>query len=130
MRTIRNRLRHNVHVIKISLASNMDKNKYYWLLVLVSSYLTVSAPLTYQRSRLLSASYKKTSSNFPLEIYSAVIFMNVATQRCSRKNNWNTIGSLFSVLSYLKKVTSFFLNQQQIGTKLFHNVLNPAHVSL
>jgi len=34
----------------------MDKHKYYWLLVLVSSYLTVSAPLTYQRSRLLRAS--------------------------------------------------------------------------
>jgi hypothetical protein len=38
------------------LASNMDKHKYYRLLVLVSSYLTIPALLTYRRSNLLRAS--------------------------------------------------------------------------
>jgi len=45
-------------------------------------------------------------------------------------NNWKTMELPFSVLSYLKKVTILLLYLQQIGTELFHNVLNPAHVSL
>src|SRR5439155_22903718 len=54
----------------------------------------------------------------------------VATQRCSRRNNWHTRGMSLPVLSYWGEISARLLRPQQIGTDLSHDGLNPAHVPL
>ncbi len=67
---------------------------------------------------------------FPLRCFQRLSLPNLAIQRCSWRNNWNTIGSSIPVLSYWGQLLSNILRPQQIGTELSHDVLNPAHVPL
>ena len=65
-----------------ALANNVDLRTYYWLLVLVSYTSRDIYTTNLLRNSLLRASQKKTSVNFPLQMISVVILLNVATQLC------------------------------------------------
>src|SRR4030042_727469 len=67
---------------------------------------------------------------FPLRCFQRLSLPNIATQRCDWRHNWNTIGSSIPVLSYWGQLPSSILRPRQIGTKLSHDVLNPARVPL
>ena len=54
----------------------------------------------------------------------------IATQRCHWRDNWNTRGTSFPVLSYWGMFSSNLLRPQRIWTELSHDVLNPARVPL
>ncbi len=56
--------------------------------------------------------------------------LDMATQRCSWRNNWHTIGPFLPVLSYWGEVPSSLLRPRRIETELSHDVLNPTHVPL
>ena len=55
---------------------------------------------------------------------------HIATQRCRWRDNWNTRGASFPVLSYWGMFSSNLLRPQRIWTELSHDVLNPARVPL
>ena len=57
-------------------------------------------------------------------------FPHIATQRCRWRDNWNTRGASFPVLSYWGMFSSNLLRPQRIWTELSHDVLNPARVPL
>ncbi len=67
---------------------------------------------------------------FPLICFQRLSLPNVATQRCSWRNNWHTRGSFVQVLSYYGPPPSNLLRLPWIGTELSRDVLNPAHVPL
>lgn len=67
---------------------------------------------------------------FPLRCFQRLSLPNMATQRCDWRHNWNTRGSSIPVLSYWGQLPSSILRPRQIGTKLSHDVLNPARVPL
>src|SRR5439155_14089898 len=67
---------------------------------------------------------------FALICFQRFSFPDIATQRCSWRNNWYTSGPSIPVLSYLGQIPSSILRPPQIGTELSHDVLNPAHVLL
>src|SRR3989304_3010049 len=69
-------------------------------------------------------------AGFALICFQRLSFPNIATQRCSWRNNWHTRGSSVPVLSYWGQIPSSVLRPRQIGTELSRDVLNPAHVPL
>ena len=67
---------------------------------------------------------------FALRCFQRFSRPDVATQRCTRRHNWNTSGRFIPVLSYWGRPLSHLLRPRQIGTELSHDVLNPARVPL
>ena len=78
----------------------------------------------------LSGGIPHLGEGFPLRCFQRLSLPNIATQRCDWRHNWNTIGSSIPVLSYWGQLPSSILRPRQIGTKLSHDVLNPARVPL
>lgn len=69
-------------------------------------------------------------ASFPLRCFQRLSLPHIATQRCHWRDNWYTRGEFTPVLSYQEQPPSIFQRPRQIGTKLSHDVLNPAHVPL
>ena len=67
---------------------------------------------------------------FALRCFQRLSVPYIATRHCSWRNNRNTRGTSFPVLSYWGKLSSNFLRPQRIETDLSHDGLNPAHVPL
>src|SRR5437762_522120 len=67
---------------------------------------------------------------FPLRCFQRLSDPDTATQRCHWRDNWYTGRPSNPVLSYYGRDLSSLLRPQQIGTKLSHDVLNPARVPL
>ena len=65
-----------------------------------------------------------------LRCFQRLSFPHIATQRCRWRDNWNTRGASFPVLSYWGMFSSNLLRPQRIWTELSHDVLNPARVPL
>ena len=65
-----------------------------------------------------------------LRCFQRLSFPHIATRRCRWRDNRNTRGASFPVLSYWGMFPSNLLRPQRIWTKLSHDVLNPARVPL
>jgi hypothetical protein len=81
--------------------------------------------VVYQRSKRSGL-----GGSFPLRCFQRFSQPDVATQRCSWRNNWHTSGLSTPVLSYWGQVPANLRHPQRIETDLSHDGLNPAHVSL
>ena len=68
--------------------------------------------------------------SFTLRCFQRLSRPYFATQPCIWRYNWCTIGTSTLVLSYQEQLLSNILRPRWIGTKLSHDVLNPAHVPL
>jgi len=69
-------------------------------------------------------------ARFPLRCFQRLSHPHMATRRCPWRDNRCTRGASIPVLSYWEQLLSSLLRPQQIGTKLSHDVLNPARVPL
>ena len=69
-------------------------------------------------------------AGFPLRCFQRLSVPDLATQLCHWRDNWLTRGPSNQVLSYYGQLLSSILRPRQIGTKLSHDVLNPARVPL
>src|SRR4029077_10593155 len=69
-------------------------------------------------------------ASFPLRCFQRLSLPHIATRRCHWRDNRYTRGASTPVLSYWEQPPSNFQRPLQIGTKLSHDVLNPAHVPL
>ena len=69
-------------------------------------------------------------ASFPLRCFQRLSLPHIATRRCHWRDNRYTRGASTPVLSYEEQPLSIFQRPRQIGTKLSHDVLNPAHVPL
>ena len=67
---------------------------------------------------------------FPLRSFQRLSLPDIATRRCGWGHNRNTSGPSSPVLSHQGPILPPFLSPRQIGTKLSHDVLNPARVPL
>src|SRR5262249_12723527 len=69
-------------------------------------------------------------AGFPLRCFQRLSVPYMATRLCFWRNNRSTRGTSTQVLSYYGQLLSSVLRPRQIGTKLSHDVLNPARVPL
>ena len=69
-------------------------------------------------------------AGFPLRCFQRLSVPYMATRLCPWQDNRNTRGTSTQVLSYYGQLLSSVLRPRQIGTKLSHDVLNPARVPL
>ena len=69
-------------------------------------------------------------ADFPLRCFQRLSVPYMATRLCPWQDNRNTRGTSTQVLSYYGQLLSSILRPRQIGTKLSHDVLNPARVPL
>ena len=67
---------------------------------------------------------------FPLICFQRLSVPYMATRLCQWPDNRRTRGTSTQVLSYYGQRLSSVLRPRQIGTKLSHDVLNPARVPL
>ena len=114
------------------IGSSLTSNQYQ-----LASCITALPHLTYQRpglERLFSALKVQGKSHlrarFTLRCFQRLSFPELATRLCYWRNNRSTRDLSIPVLSYQEQPPSNFQRPRQIGTKLSHDVLNPAHVPL
>ena len=114
------------------IGSSLTSNQYQ-----LASCITALPHLTYQRpglERLFSALKVQGKSHlrasFTLRCFQRLSFPDLATRLCYWRNNRSTRDLSIPVLSYQEQTLSNFQRPRQIGTKLSHDVLNPAHVPL
>ena len=69
-------------------------------------------------------------AGFPLRCFQRLSVPYIATRLCHWRDNRITRGTSNQVLSYYGQLHSSILRPRQIGTKLSHDVLNPARVPL
>ena len=69
-------------------------------------------------------------AGFPLRCFQRLSLPHIATLLCRWRDNRITRGASIPVLSYYGQALSILLRPQKIGTKLSHDVLNPARVPL
>ena len=69
-------------------------------------------------------------AGFPLRCFQRLSLPHIATLLCRWRDNRFTRGVSIPVLSYEGQALSMLLRPQKIGTKLSHDVLNPARVPL
>ena len=69
-------------------------------------------------------------ASFPLICFQRLSVPDMATRLCQWPDNRRTRGPFTQVLSYYGQLLSSVLRPRQIGTKLSHDVLNPARVPL
>ena len=69
-------------------------------------------------------------AGFPLRCFQRLSVPYMATRLCPWQDNRITRGTSTQVLSYYGQLLSSILRPRQIGTKLSHDVLNPARVPL
>ena len=69
-------------------------------------------------------------AGFPLRCFQRLSVPYMATRLCPWQDNRHTRGTSTQVLSYYGQLLSSVLRPRQIGTKLSHDVLNPARVPL
>src|SRR5207247_10138183 len=67
---------------------------------------------------------------FALRGFQRLSHPNIATRRCSWRNNRYTRGSFAPLLSHQEQLPASILRPRWIGTELSHDVLNPAHVPI
>src|SRR5579859_3168243 len=70
------------------------------------------------------------AEGFALRCVQRFSLPNVATRRCSWRNNRHTSGSSVPVLSYWGRPRATFARPRRIETELSRDVLNPARVPL
>ena len=114
------------------IGSSLTSNQYQ-----LASCITALPHLTYQRpglERLFSALKVQGKSHlrasFTLRCFQRLSLPDLATRLCYWRNNRSTRDLSIPVLSYQEQPPSNFQRPRQIGTKLSHDVLNPAHVPL
>ena len=112
--------------------SSLTSNQYG-----LASRVTALLHPTYQRPglerlfrRIKSSGKSHLQASFALRCFQRLSLPNLATRRCDWRHNRYTRGSSTPVLSYQEQPPSNFQRPLQIGTKLSHDVLNPAHVPL
>ena len=69
-------------------------------------------------------------AGFPLRCFQRLSVPYMATRLCHWRDNRRTRGTSTQVLSYYGQLLSSVLRPRQVGTKLSHDVLNPARVPL
>ena len=69
-------------------------------------------------------------ASFPLRCFQRLSLPHLATRQCDWRHNRYTRDASPPVLSYSEQPPSTLQRPRQIGTKLSHDVLNPAHVPL
>ena len=105
--------------------------------------VTVSSTCRHASTPVLSTSWSRTAlqgvldsgkshleAGFPLRCLQRLSLPDLATRPCHWRDNRCTRGPSTPVLSYWEQPLSDFQRPRQIGTKLSHDVLNPAHVPL
>ena len=105
-------------------------------LVLVSSMHYCAYTPTYQRPGLDGSFRAKAPGSlilrqsFPLRCFQRLSLPNLATRQCHWRDNRYTRGSSTPVPRTREQPPQIFQRPRKMGTKLSHDVLNPARVPL